>query len=65
MIGNVGGVLTPIIVGRARDLTGSFATGFLVTGAMMAISASIAFSLRHYLGTARPAPSLRLQTNED
>jgi len=58
VIGNVGGVLTPIIVGRARDLTGSFTTGFLVTAAMMAISAAIAFTLRHYLGAEHLAPSL-------
>lgn len=64
VLGNIGGVLTPIIVGRARDLTGSFTTGFLVTAAMMAISAAIAFTLRNHLDRARPAPSLRLQTNE-
>ena len=49
VLGNIGGVLTPIIVGRARDLTGSFSPGFLITAAMMAISAAIAVTLRTHL----------------
>ncbi len=63
VLGNIGGVLTPIIVGRTRDMTGSFTTGFLITAAMMAISAAIAFTLRDHLAPA-PAAGLRLQTAE-
>ncbi len=65
VLGNLGGVLTPIIVGRTHDLTHSFTTGFLVTAAMMALGSGIAFTLRSHLGRAEPAPLLRLRAIED
>ena len=46
VLGNVGGVLTPIIVGYTRELSQSFTLGFLVTAAMMALGGVITFTLR-------------------
>ena len=48
MIGNIGGVLTPIIVGAIRDATQSFTGGFLVTAAMLALGAGATFTLRSH-----------------
>lgn len=54
VLGNLGGVLTPILVGHIRDVTHSFSGGFLVTAVMMALGAAIALTLRRLIASGTP-----------
>jgi ACS family tartrate transporter-like MFS transporter len=46
VIGNIGGVFVPMIVGALRAATGSFTSGFLLIAAVMAIAAAFTLALR-------------------
>ena len=40
-IGSIGGAIIPIVIGRAKDASGSFTTGFLVVSGFLVLSASL------------------------
>ncbi|MFI5244631.1 MAG: MFS transporter, partial [Gemmatimonadales bacterium] len=46
-IGNLGGYLGPMLLGKAKDATGSYATGMLVLGALALTAAAMTMLLRN------------------
>jgi ACS family glucarate transporter-like MFS transporter len=53
--GNVFGLLAPIVTGYIVQATGSFASAFILAGALSLIGATVSFTLtRHTLGEASP-----------
>lgn len=40
-IGSIGGAIIPIVIGRAKDASGGFTTGFLVVSGFLVLSASL------------------------
>jgi len=53
--GNVFGLLAPIITGYIVQISGSFASAFVLAGALSLIGAAVSFTLtRHTLGEERP-----------
>lgn len=40
-IGSIGGAIIPIVIGRAKDASGSFTTGFLVVSGFLVLSAGL------------------------
>ena len=52
VVGNIGGVFVPIIVGTIRTATGSFTGGFLLVAAVMAIAGLATVRLRHQVAPA-------------
>jgi MFS transporter, ACS family, tartrate transporter len=60
VMGNIGGVFVPMIVGYIKTATGSFTGGFLVIAAVMALAAVLTFRLQKIIGKglSRPAASL-------
>jgi MFS family permease len=56
--GNVFGLLAPIVTGYIVAATGSFASAFILAGALALIGAAVSFTLtRHTLGEATPMPT--------
>jgi ACS family tartrate transporter-like MFS transporter len=51
VLGNIGGALIPVVVGRLHDVTGGFVAGFSIIAAGMAIAAI--FAIRLYLNMER------------
>ncbi len=49
VVGNVGGVFVPMIVGTIRNETGSFSAGFLVVAAVMAMAGVLTYRLKRML----------------
>ena len=56
VIGNIGGVFVPIIIGYIKTVTGSFTGGFIVVAAVMIAAGGLALRLRSSLATG---PMLR------
>jgi ACS family tartrate transporter-like MFS transporter len=54
VIGNVGGVFVPMIVGALRTATGSFTSGFLLVAGVMTAAALITFAFRTNVIKASP-----------
>ena len=53
--GNIFGLTAPIITGYIVQITGSFASAFMLAGALSLIGAAVSFTMtRHTLGEARP-----------
>jgi MFS family permease len=53
--GNVFGLMAPIVTGYIVQITGSFASAFVLAGALSLIGATVSFALtRHTLGEPRP-----------
>jgi ACS family tartrate transporter-like MFS transporter len=48
-IGSIGGAIIPIVIGRAKDASGSFTTGFLVVSGFLVLSASLILIARSNL----------------
>ena len=57
VIGNIGGVLVPMIVGALRTATGSFTAGFLVVSAVMAAVAGLTLVFRSAVETSDGLPA--------
>ena len=59
--GNIFGLLAPIVTGYIVAATGSFASAFMLAGALSLIGAAVSFSLTRYtLGEATPVAVGRL-----
>ncbi len=61
VIGNIGGVFVPMIVGYFRTATGSFTAGFLIVAAVMAIGALLTFRMRKIVRAAPDSNALGLE----
>ena len=62
VIGNVGGVFVPMIVGALRTATGSFTAGFLVVSAVMIVVALFTVALRQTVeSTIQPVGNKKVE----
>jgi MFS transporter, ACS family, tartrate transporter len=53
MVGSIGGALVPVVIGRLKDSTGSFAGGFLFVSAVLVVAAAGVMVARSQLGRIR------------